>query len=157
MPVMEWNEALAIDGGVMDDTHREFIDLLNRLGEAQGEAVLPAIDEFIAHTREHFAQEQRWMESIPFPPIHCHVNEHAGVLQICDEVRTRVANGETRFAQVLAQAVGEWFENHAATMDTVLSMVMKEKGFEATRGAGDVAERVPVLAGEGGCGSGCSH
>ena len=34
MPVMEWNESLALDKGVMDDTHREFIDLLNQLADA---------------------------------------------------------------------------------------------------------------------------
>lgn len=153
MKIMEWNDALAIDGGVIDDTHKEFVDLLNRLGEVEGVDVLPAIDEFIAHTEEHFLQEQRWMEAIPFPPIHCHVNEHNGVLDICREVRNRVANGETRYSKVLAQAVGEWFENHAASMDTVLAMVMKEQGYEPTRGAGDRAGQ-PVLETAGSCGGG---
>ena len=31
MPVMEWNESLVLDRGVMDETHEEFIELLNRL------------------------------------------------------------------------------------------------------------------------------
>ncbi len=155
MAVMEWNDALAIDGGVMDDTHKEFVDLLNKLGDAEGDDVLPLIDEFIAHTEEHFLQEQRWMQSIPFPPIQCHVNEHQGVLDICREVRTRVANGEPRFGKVLATAVGEWFETHASTMDTVLSMVMKEKGYEPTRGVGE--EPLPALEGADACGTGTCH
>ena len=152
MTIMEWNDTLAVDGGVMDDTHKEFVELLNKLGEVEGDAVLPAIDEFIAHTEEHFLQEQRWMQEIPFPPIHCHVNEHNGVLDICREVRTRVANGETRYSKVLAQAIGEWFKTHASSMDTVLAMVMKEQGYAATRGAGDVAVKQPVLEAAGGCG-----
>ena len=34
MPVMEWDDSLVLDRGVMDDTHREFIGLLNRLADA---------------------------------------------------------------------------------------------------------------------------
>lgn len=135
MPVLEWNESLAIDHDVMDDTHKAFVDLLNKLADSPEDQILGVIDEFIAHTKEHFAQEERWMQSLEFPPLHCHTNEHQGVLEITNEVRTRVANGEARFGRVLAQAVAEWFENHAASMDTVLSMYMKEHGYTPTVGA----------------------
>lgn len=135
MPVFAWTDQLAIDQGVMDDTHKEFVDLLNRVADAPEGEILAVIDEFIEHTRQHFAQEERWMESLQFPPLHCHRNEHEGVLQIAGEVRNRVANGEYRFGKVLAEAVYEWFENHAASMDTVLSMYMKEHEYTPTVGA----------------------
>jgi hemerythrin len=135
MPVMEWDETLVLDQGVMDDTHREFIDLLNRLADAQPEETLAVLDEFIAHTEAHFGQEQKWMEEMAFPPTACHVREHEGVLEISREVRNRIAAGQTRFAQVLAKAVAEWFETHAASMDNVLALYMKEKGYQASHGA----------------------
>lgn len=131
MPVMEWNDALVLDQGVMDDTHREFIDLLNRLADAQPEDALAVLDEFIAHTEAHFGQEQKWMEDMAFPPLACHVREHEGVLEISREVRNRLAAGQAKFAQVLAKAVAEWFETHAASMDNVLALYMKEKGYQA--------------------------
>lgn len=130
MPVMEWNDALVLDQGVMDETHREFIALLNRLADAPEDQMLAVLDEFIAHTEEHFGQEQRWMEQMNFPPLHCHVNEHQGVLQIAHEVRRRAVAGETRFGPVLARAVAEWFATHAASMDHVLALYMKEVGFD---------------------------
>ena len=133
MPVMQWSEELVLDRGTMDDTHREFIDLLNRLADAPDKKMLAALDEFIRHTEEHFAQEQRWMEQMTYPPLTCHVREHDGVLETAHEVRRRVAAGETRFGQVLARAVAEWFSNHAASMDAVLALYMKEKGFEPDR------------------------
>ena len=137
MPVMEWNDALVLDGGVMDETHREFIELLNRLADAPEDRVLEVVDEFIAHTEEHFGQEQLWMEQMSFPPAQCHLNEHQGVLQIAHEVRNRVAAGETRFGTVLAKAVAEWFASHASSMDHVLALYMKEVGFnpEASKAA----------------------
>jgi hemerythrin len=130
MPVMEWSDALVLDKGIMDETHREFIELLNRLAEAPDEKMLAALDEFISHTEEHFAQEQRWMEQMTYPPLTCHVKEHDGVLETAHEVRRRVAGGETRFGLVLAKAVAEWFANHASSMDHVLALYMKEKGYD---------------------------
>jgi len=130
MPVMEWNEALVLDKGLMDDTHREFIELLNRLADAPEADMLAVLDEFIAHTQEHFAQERHWMEQMTFPPLTCHAREHEGVLETAHEVRRRVAAGETRFGPVLARAVAEWFSNHAASMDNVLALYMKEVGYK---------------------------
>jgi len=128
MPVMEWDDTLVLDRGVMDDTHREFIALLNRLADAPDNEMLEVLDEFIKHTEAHFGQEQKWMEAMAFPPTECHVREHDGVLEIAREVRNRAAAGETGFGKVLAQAVAEWFANHAASMDNVLALYMKEKG-----------------------------
>ena len=135
MPVMEWNDTLVLDKSVMDDTHREFVDLLNRLADAQPKETLAVLDEFIAHTEAHFGQEQKWMEDMAFPPLACHAREHEGVLEISREVRNRIAAGQPKFAQVLAKAVAEWFEAHAASMDHVLALYMKEKGYEAGHGA----------------------
>ncbi len=130
MPVMEWSDALILDKGVMDDTHREFIELLNRLADASDDEVVEILDVFILHTEEHFAQEQRWMEKMAFPPLECHAREHEGVLETAREVRKRAASGEPRFGRVLAQAVAQWFASHASSMDHVLALYMKEKGFE---------------------------
>ena len=130
MPVMEWDDSLVLDRGVMDDTHREFIGLLNRLADAPDDGMLAVLDQFIAHTEAHFTLEQRWMEQMSFPPTECHVREHDGVLEIAREVRNRAASGETGFGRVLARAVAQWFANHAASMDNVLVLYMKEKGFE---------------------------
>ena len=146
MPVMQWNETLALDNSTMDDTHKEFVELLNRVGDAPDDTVLGLIDEFIAHTEEHFEQELKWMQSMHFPPLHCHATEHQGMLDICNEVRNRVASGETKFASVLAQAVAEWFATHVSTMDTVLSLALKGGTFapaaDASHACDDTASQV---------------
>jgi hemerythrin-like metal-binding protein len=134
MPVMEWEDNLALDQGVIDDTHREFVDLLNRMADATDEQMLAAIDQFIGHCEAHFGQEQRWMQELAFPPLACHAGEHDNVMEIAREVRRRAAAGETAFGRVLAQAVAEWFATHAASMDAVLAHYMREHGYEPRRG-----------------------
>ena len=129
MTVLQWSGEFRIDDGPMDEIHVEFIDALNALAAAEGDVVLPTLDAFIAHTERHFAEEEAWMAASDFPRIYCHSTQHASVLQVAHEVRERIVNGETNLGPLLATAVGEWFRDHAATMDTMLAQYMNEQGF----------------------------
>jgi hemerythrin len=127
--LLAWDDTLSIDHGAMDGVHREFVDLLNRLSDAEAASVLVAFDTFVAHTEAHFAQEESWMERCAFPPVHCHTRQHEGVLTVAREVRPRLAAGETELARVFAGAVAEWFRDHAASMDTMLAWFMRQSGY----------------------------
>ena len=135
MSVISWNESLMLNQTVMDQTHEEFVQLLNRLADASGSELSAVLEEFITHTEAHFAQEEQWMAQMAFAPLHCHAAEHEGVLEIALEVRRRVAAGEVHLARVLAQATAEWFANHAVSMDAVLAMYMKQIDFQPGRDA----------------------
>ena len=142
-PLLEWSDQLALGESTMDDTHREFVVMLNAVGAApEGERV-NRLDAFIKHTEAHFGQEERWMQEFAFPPLHCHQGEHANVLEIMREVRKRVAGGETHLGRTLAEAIAEWFPQHAGSMDAVLSLYMKQIGY---RPGGDNAAVLANLA-----------
>lgn len=140
--LLEWSEALHLGHPAMDDTHREFVELLNRLGAAAEDGRLACLDDFIAHTEAHFRQEEAWMEAMQFPPLACHRTEHEGVLEIMREVRKRIAGGEAQYGQVLAKAIAEWFPLHAGSMDTVLALYIRQVGYDTSapteRGRGPV-------------------
>ena len=51
MPVMEWNDNLVLDRAGLDDTHREFIGLLNRLADARDDEMLAVLDLTLAHLK----------------------------------------------------------------------------------------------------------
>ena len=133
MPIIEWSESLELGQPAMDETHREFVDLLNAVADAADADLLPRLDEFIAHTDAHFAQENAWMVDIMFPPIHCHKGEHDNVLKLMHEVRDRVAAGQLELGRVLARELPEWFRLHASTMDTALAEVIKAIGYQPER------------------------
>lgn len=144
-PLLEWSGDFVLGETTMDDTHREFVDLLNRVGTASDGELLAALDDFIVHTEAHFGQEDRWMQATAFPPLHCHQGEHANVLEVVREVRKRVADGQTHLGPVLAKAIAEWFPQHAATMDAMLATFMKQTGY--TPGAQDAASEPAACAG----------
>jgi hemerythrin-like metal-binding protein len=128
-PVLAWSEQLAIGHATMDDTHREFVEQLNRVADAPDAGVLAALDDFIAHTEAHFGQEEQWMDAIEFPPRGCHRGEHEKVLETVREVRKRVADGNLQLARTLAEALAEWFPQHATSMDAILGLYMTQTGY----------------------------
>ena len=125
MALLEWTEQLELGVDRMDETHREFVAQLNALHAASQEDFLPMLDAFIEHTVEHFAQEARWMNEMPFPPKHCHMHEHEGVLEIMREVRRMVSEGKTHVGPVLVRELAPWFENHARSMDATLAFFLR--------------------------------
>lgn len=124
-----WSESFVLGCDAMDATHREFVDVVDRLLAAADDELVARIDELVAHTERHFAQENAWMAETAFPPIHCHTDEHEKVLDVMREVRRRLAGGDLGVARTLARELEPWFANHAATMDTALASHMRHVGF----------------------------
>jgi hemerythrin len=129
---LDWTSELELGDDRIDETHREFVEMVNAVGSASDDRMLAMVDALIAHTEEHFGQEQRWMAATEFPPTHCHLDEHAGVLEAMRETRNYVAEGKTHVGRVLANELGAWFRSHAATMDTMLAQWLKSRQFDTS-------------------------
>jgi hemerythrin len=132
---LDWNSELELGDDRIDETHREFVEMVNAVGSASDDQMLAMVDALIAHTEEHFGQEQRWMAATDFPPTHCHLDEHAGVLEAMRETRNYVAEGKVHVGRVLANELGAWFRSHAATMDTMLAQWLKSRQFDTSKEA----------------------
>lgn len=134
MAAITWTEALALQQPHMDQTHREFVDLLNAVEAAldQGpEAAKRALDRFVDHTVEHFAQEDAWMAQIGFAPDNCHGVQHRQVLEVLREVQQRLHSGdEVQLVRGLVPALAQWFPAHAQTMDAGLALSLQEAGLD---------------------------
>jgi len=127
--ILEWSPQYELGVSRMDSTHHEFVDCVNALHDAPEDGMLAAMDALLAHTVSHFEQENRWMELLAFPPAHCHVPEHDGILQISREVRGMIVEGKFEIGRVLAKELAPWFVNHAATMDNMLAAFIQARGY----------------------------
>lgn len=54
MPNLDWSDALALQLPVMDDTHREFVELLAQVETVADSAPLAHWRVLLDHTAEHF-------------------------------------------------------------------------------------------------------
>jgi hemerythrin len=128
---LHWSAQLSVGDSRMDHTHEEFVDMLNRLLATPQDQQLPLYREFLAHTVEHFAQEERWMIATGFAPDNCHASHHATILETMNAVIPHYENDDPEILTRLAEALAEWFPMHAASMDAGLAQHMQEVGFDS--------------------------
>lgn len=156
MAQLQWTDALALDFPVMDDTHREFVELLAVVDSAGDSMLLGGWRALVDHTDDHFSREDRWMQATGFSSANCHSVQHKVVLQA---MREGLAGGEAGNLDVVRQMASElavWFAQHAQSMDAALALHLRSAGFNPLTGTIATPEALPVRAIQG-CGSaGCS-
>lgn len=158
MPLLEWTNALSLDLPLMDDTHREFVDLLTQVELASDETLLTAWQALIDHTDAHFGQEDRWMAATRFASGNCHAVQHQVVLQTLREAGRLVAEGTEPLPLLrrLTQELAIWFPQHAQSMDAALALHLRRVGFDPLTGVVNAPEALPAEMIEGCGGHACS-
>ncbi len=128
---LQWTASLETGDARLDETHEEFVEMLNQLLATPPSEQLPLYRRFVAHTEAHFAQEERWMVATGFEPDNCHANHHATILETLHAVVPHYESDDPEIITRLAEALVEWFPQHAATMDAGLALHMKAVGFDS--------------------------
>ena len=157
MPQLEWSDALSLDLPVMDDTHREFVDLLARVSQASDEALLPAWRQLIDHTDDHFSREDRWMLDTRFSSTNCHSVQHKVVLQVMREGEVKGAAGDLAVVRQMAAELAIWFPQHAQSMDAALALHVRRVGYDPVTGVVSAPQALPTEVIHGCGGSTCSE
>lgn len=123
---MPWSERQALGVAEMDATHREFVDLVDALGQAT-DAEFPALfDHLREHSRLHFENEGKLMKACRFPAIGEHNSEHLRVLGELAAVGRSVAAGRLAMAREYVRNLPVWFATHLATMDSALAARLRQ-------------------------------
>jgi hemerythrin-like metal-binding protein len=144
MPTLQWSDTLALGLPAMDDTHREFVDLLALVVDASDHALLPLWRDLVAHTDEHFAREDRWMKDTGFSSTNCHTTQHQVVLQVMREGEKRGTAGELAVVRQMADELCNWFPMHAQAMDAALALHLRNQGYDEKTGVVNMPQARPA-------------
>ncbi len=131
LPPLSWSDALQTGDHRMDETHEEFVTMLNAILATPQDQQLPLYQAFLSHTVEHFAQEERWMLATGFSADNCHASHHATILETMRAVQVHYEGGDTEIITRLAEALAEWFPGHANSMDAGLALHLKAVQFDS--------------------------
>lgn len=125
---LTWTDAFLTGYDPMDDTHREFVELVDALLKAPDTELPAVLGKLIQHSEHHFSQENHWMTSTDFPATDCHVNEHDAVLKSMREVEAYIAGGGViDEARRLATELARWFPGHTDYLDASLAQWVSKK------------------------------
>jgi hemerythrin-like metal-binding protein len=121
MPNLTWTDTLALGHAVMDETHREFVDLLARAEACDDESLPATWRVLVHHTGEHFAREEEWMRDSGFHACGCHTVQHKVVLRVLHEGQMLADRGDIRPVREMIRELALWFPQHAQSMDAALA------------------------------------
>lgn len=156
MPTLQWTDSLALGLPEMDATHQEFVALLDQVVNAPDHLLLPLWRQLVAHTYDHFAREDRWMQSTGFAASNCHTNQHQVVLQVLREGDKRGSAGELAVVRQMADELGTWFPMHAQAMDAALALHLRNVGYDPVTDQVNMPQALPTEAIHGCGGASCS-
>jgi len=134
MTRLQWSDALSLDLPAMDDSHREFVKLLDLAHEADDASLIGHWRNLIAHTGTVFDREDQWMHATRFSSAHLHSTQHKVVLQVMREGLTAQASGDLTQIRKMAAELGQWFTNHAQSMDAALALHLRKTGYDPATG-----------------------
>ena len=154
---LAWSDALVLDLEFMDQTHREFVDLLAAVETSDDAVLLERFADLIAHTEDHFGSEDRWMRDTHFSSSNCHTLQHTVVLQVMREGLTRGRDkGDLALVRQMAKELGIWFPQHAQSMDAALALHLRRVGYDEATGQVHMPDALPAEALHG-CGGSCGE
>lgn len=128
--LLEWNDAMLLGHGPMDDAHEEFVLVVKALRACNVVTALGCLRAVEDHLVAHFGTEREWMKKTGYPAMECHLDEHQKVLDTVQQVHQLAQAGQVGLRDVhrLAAALADWFAKHATYLDSALSAwISKQK------------------------------
>ncbi|MBF0170986.1 MAG: hemerythrin family protein [Nitrospinae bacterium] len=118
-----WSEKYMLHIPPIDRQHKVLVDLINRVFTAMKrgaglEELKATLDELIAYTRRHFADEERLLERYGFPALQYHRSMHR---KLEDDISLMYgdldARGKTLVALKLMRFLKQWLVEHILVED----------------------------------------
>ncbi|MCG8023533.1 MAG: hemerythrin domain-containing protein [Candidatus Thiodiazotropha endolucinida] len=118
----------------MDETHREFVELINALAQADRASFISKFRQLIEHTETHFHAENRLMEETGFAATREHKDEHLRVLGELNRIGAKVAKGSVMLGRTyVREQLPTWFSLHAITMDSALAAHIRSQQLKPSK------------------------
>jgi len=132
---VEWHDSYSIGVATVDQQHQKLFELLNSAYEnlvnnENYEGRKKLVDTLLEFAKEHFAEEERYMEKYEYPDSTNHIKEHTILLADVAEFCKSTRSGEEIPLKQLIEHITGWIHNHMAETDPKLGMFLSEKGIK---------------------------
>jgi hemerythrin len=121
MVMIEWNDSYSAGVEQIDQQHRAFLALINRLSILQERGTPPAMTrrvllELLKYTEYHFVSEENLMILTECPLLPQQQLEHSKLLQTMAERYEAFGKGQETLESILKFLV-RWFTTHTSDLD----------------------------------------
>ena len=127
-----WTTDLSVGVNRIDEQHKIWFDKANQLFEAgksgQSKTYISQMLKFLDdYTKQHFADEERYMTSIQYPEIQAQKAAHAAFIQELDKLKKDfdASGGKITVIINANQMVIKWLTTHISQMDKKIGQYAK--------------------------------
>lgn len=120
MEHMEWSPEMALGIESLDQAHQALLAQMLHLADANDDALDDGFALLVKHLERDFREEEDLMETIAYPAIQSHREQHARVLGALHVV----APGDHAAAREALGLLPLWFQVHLSTQDAALAMAL---------------------------------
>lgn len=127
----KWKNDFSVGIKEMDDQHKSFFDILNRLGEVAGgnkgmEVVGPVLRQLSEYSRHHFAEEENWLKVIGYPGLPFQKKQHEFFISQVTELQDRYSRGDGSIPKSTLEFLRDWLLSHILETDKKYGTFMLE-------------------------------
>jgi hemerythrin len=122
MPLIQWKENFSVHFEKLDEHHKRFVGIINRLYDSVMtaetlDAVPPIIDELIQYSSYHFSAEEQFMRDTAYQGLDEHMAKHRMYLDKISELQRVKLDDQRELARELIIFLGDWLLHHILDED----------------------------------------
>jgi|WetSurMetagenome_2_1015567.scaffolds.fasta_scaffold35567_2 hemerythrin len=128
-----WDEKYSVGIGVIDEQHKQFVFMLDKLSMAIGQLttkevliqILNDLDQYVIY---HFGTEEKYFKEFNYAGAPEHIREHRNFVERLAEIKDKFAKDQLRLSLELVSFMSDWLVNHVADMDRKYIKCFNEHG-----------------------------
>jgi|GEM_PF-1149475 len=133
--LMPWNSSLATGVKIVDQQHKQLVDMINKLYTAmkngQGKSVIQKLlDDLAAYTVKHFDMEERYFEQFGYKETAAHKKIHADLKATVMDFIDKFKSGKVDVSMELMNFLRDWLANHIQKTDMRYAKLFLDKGLD---------------------------
>jgi len=125
MPQLEWNDEMSLNNAELDEQHKKWIEIHNRLHNvltqgAYKEVEKTALETLLAmqeYTRMHFKYEEEFMQKKNYPELVVHRRIHKEFDNKIYQYYRDMINGEMVLNSAIVKEMQNWLIDHIMKED----------------------------------------
>jgi len=122
MPLIQWKENYSVHFERLDEHHKRFVGIINRLYDSVMTAetldsVRPIIDELIQYSSYHFSAEEQFMRDTDYQGLDEHMAKHRMYLDKISELQRVKLDDQRELTRELIIFLGDWLLHHILEED----------------------------------------
>jgi hemerythrin-like metal-binding protein len=133
MAIIEWKDTYSVGVQSIDQQHKIWISLINKLhdamGKGEGKKILADIfEEVVAYTKTHLKNEEALFEKYGYPDTAAHKAVHAKLTQQVLEKQKEIQDGKSVMTMDVMNFLKNWLIDHIQNTDKKYTAFLVSKG-----------------------------